>query len=230
MALVDFEPGEHPRGGGPQFETALRLLAQDAAAAFETLRRQPDIDSFRVGFFGASQVGWIIPLAAEQVDTKPRFHILISGPAISTGVEAFYSQLTGDGARRPERTDETEIMRRVEEFIGPVGYDPLPLLKAQNVPTLWLLGERDESVPTSATKRALEAIRAQGNNSHTDINYLDADHDLRQVSTHAVRKIASISLLTWKLIIRRELREVVITDHFDFVSVFALKAPQRLKA
>lgn len=183
MALVDFEQGEHPRGGGPQFETALRLLAQDADAAFETLRRQPDIDSFRVGFFGASQVGWIIPLAAEQVDAKPRFHILISGPAVSTGVEASYSQLTGDGIRNPEVTDEAEIKRRVEAFAGPPGYAPLPLLKRQRIPTLWLLGERDESVPTFATVRALDLIQAEGNDAHTVIVYPGANHGLRHATT-----------------------------------------------
>ena len=56
-------------------------------------------------------------------------------------------------------------------------------LRASRVPTLWLLGERDESVPTFATVRVLDAIRADGNLSHTVIVYQDADHGLRNVTT-----------------------------------------------
>lgn len=188
--------GEYPRGGGPRFESVLRLLAQDAAAAFESLKTQPGVDPSRVGFFGASQAGWIIPLAAEQLESKPRFQILISGPAISTGVEAYYSQLTGDGTRNPELTDVAEIRRRIEAFAGPTGYDPLPVLKAQKIPTLWLLGDKDESVPTFATVRALEAIRAEGNDSHTVIVYPGADHGLRHATTGEAMPIWS-DLKAW---------------------------------
>ncbi len=49
--------GEYPRGGGPSFGIALRLLAQDAAAALDRLRREPEVDASRSGLFGASQPG-----------------------------------------------------------------------------------------------------------------------------------------------------------------------------
>ena len=71
----------------------------------------------------------------------------------------------------------------VDGFSGPDGFDPAPLLQALQVPTLWLLGERDESVPTFATVRAIESIRAFGNHSHTVIVYAEADHSLRSVRT-----------------------------------------------
>ncbi len=175
--------GEYPRGGGPSFEIALRLLAQDAAAALDRLRREPEVDASRSGLFGASQAGWIIPLAAEQLESKPRFQILLSGPAVSTEVEAFYSRLTGDGTRTREVIDEAEIKRPVEAFDGAAGYDPLPVLKSQRIPTLWLLGERDKSVPTFATVRVLDRIVTEGNESHTVIVYLGANHGLRHATT-----------------------------------------------
>ena len=164
-------------------EAILRLLAQDAAAAFDHVRREKSIDPSRLGFFGASQAGWIIPLAAQQLSPQPRFHIVLSGAAVSTGVEELYSQLTGDGLRDPQLTDPAEIKERVDGFTGPNGFDPAPLLQALQVPTLWLLGERDESVPTFATVRAIDSIRAFGNHSHTVIVYAEADHSLRSVKT-----------------------------------------------
>jgi alpha-beta hydrolase superfamily lysophospholipase len=175
--------GVYPQAGGSDFESTLRLLAQDATAAFEQLRHATGVDPSRLGFFGASQAGWIIPLAAEQLDPRPRFHIIISGAAVSTGVEAYYSRLTGDGLRPAELSDPVEIQKRVDSFGGSVGFDPAPIWSALAIPTLWLLGERDESVPTFASVRVVDAIRAAGNESHRVVLYPDVGHDLRNTRT-----------------------------------------------
>ena len=178
---VGASQGVYPRGWGADAESVLRLLAQDAASALDRTRREPSVDSSRVGFFGASQAGWIIPLASARLHPPPRFHVVLSGPAVSTGVEELYSALTGDGRRPPQLTDSVEIEKRVTSFSGPPGFDPVPVLAGMKVPTLWLLGERDESVPTFATVRAIDALRGAGDKSHTVIVYPDADHGLRSV-------------------------------------------------
>ena len=54
---------------------------------------------------------------------------------------------------------------------------------ASRTPTLWLLGDRDESGPTVASVRVLDTIRAAGNDRHTVVRYATADHSLRDVST-----------------------------------------------
>jgi hypothetical protein len=48
---------------------------------------------------------------------------------------------------------------------------------------LWLLGDRDESVPTFATVRVLDSLRASGNDRHSVIRYATANHALRDVAT-----------------------------------------------
>jgi dipeptidyl aminopeptidase/acylaminoacyl peptidase len=68
-------------------------------------------------------------------------------------------------------------------FSGRAGFDPSPVLSASRIPTLWLLGGRDASVPTFASLRALDAIRAAGNVSHTVVVYPAVDHGLRDVDT-----------------------------------------------
>jgi len=161
----------------------LRRLAADAAAAFDQLAAEPEVDTTRLGFFGASQAGWIIPLAAELTHARARFHILLSGPAVSTAVEQYYSDLTGDGTPPARVTDRAEVERLTLAFRGDPGFDPAPVLQLSRVPTLWLLGDRDESVPTFASVRVLDSLRATGNNRHTVIRYAHADHHLRDVAT-----------------------------------------------
>ena len=164
-------------------DVLLRRLAADAAAAFDSLAADPDVDTARLGFFGASQAGWIIPLAAERTRTPPRFHVILSGPAVSTGVEQYYSDLTGDGMRAPQVADRGQVERLVLGFGGEPGFDPGPFLSASRVPTLWLLGDRDASVPTFASVRVLDSLRAKGNDAHTVVRYPNADHGLRDLAT-----------------------------------------------
>ena len=180
---VGASSGVYEQLGGDGAEKTLRQLAADAASAFDALATTSVVDIERLGFFGASQAGWVIPLASELTSRPPRFNVILSGAAVSTGAEQFYSDLTSDGTGEPRVADRDEVERLVSLFDGPAGFDPLPLLTATRIPTLWLLGGRDQSVPTFASARALDAIRASGNDSHTVVMYASADHSLRDVST-----------------------------------------------
>lgn len=180
---VGASSGVYAQRGGDSAETWLRRLAADAASAFDALAGAAAVDPQRMGFFGASQAGWIIPLASELTRSRPQFHVILSGPAVSTGAEQYYSDLTGDGARAPRVRDRAEVERLTRSFNGRAGFDPLHLLVANRVPTLWLLGGRDLSVPTFASARLLDSIRTNGNDSHTVIVYPAADHGLRDTDT-----------------------------------------------
>lgn len=160
-------------------ESLLRVLADDAAAALRACRQAAGVDPLRVGFFGGSQAGWIITLASAQLTPPPRFNVILSGAAVPTGVEEYYSRLTGDGRRPPRVTDRQELARLVRSYDGKVGFDPRALLAASRVPTLWLLGSADISVPTFATVDVLGQITRAGNDSHDVIVYDGADHYLR---------------------------------------------------
>ncbi|MGH9868141.1 MAG: alpha/beta hydrolase family protein [Candidatus Polarisedimenticolia bacterium] len=188
--------GEYPRSRSVGAEATLRILAADAAAALSRLREEPEIDPAQAGFFGASQASWIIPLATESLDRAPRFQVILSGAAVSTGVEQFYSDLTGDGHRPPQITDREEIERLVSAFDGEPGYDPWPVLMAMRVPTLWILGDRDQSVPVFATVKVLKALPPDAAACHTVIRFPDADHALRDVTTGKPSPVWS-AVLSW---------------------------------
>jgi hypothetical protein len=85
---------------------AIPELADDAAAALRWLRARAEVDSTRTGFVGASQAGWIIPLAAVR-EASARFGVIFSGPAVSVGREIAYSALAGeDPGSKQGLTDE----------------------------------------------------------------------------------------------------------------------------
>lgn len=167
------------RQWGDSAEAVLSQLAQDAAVALDSLRAARGVDTTRVGFFGASQAGWIIPLAAERAQQRPRFHVLLASPAVSTAVEQCYSDLSGDGSRPAQVANRQELEARVFAYSGRHGYDPAPVLARSTVPTLWMLGDRDLSVPTFASRRVLDSLSRAGVSVHTVVHFPNADHFLR---------------------------------------------------
>lgn len=171
--------GVYLRQWGDSAEAVLAQLASDAAVAFDSLRAASGVDTARVGFFGASQAGWIIPLAAERAQHRPRFHVLLASPAVSTAVEQYFSDLSGDGSRPAQVANRQELEARVLAYTGGRGYDPAPVLARATVPTLWMLGDQDLSVPTFASRRVLDSLARIGVSVHTVVTFPNADHFLR---------------------------------------------------
>lgn len=64
-------------------------LADDVAAAAEYLVTRPTIDPHRVGAWGISQAGWIIPMAAARTD-KLSYLIVVSGGAVTVEREGYW--------------------------------------------------------------------------------------------------------------------------------------------
>ena len=162
-------------------EEQLRTLAADARACLEFLKKHPHVDPLRVGFFGGSQASWIIPLAADG-RTDVAFNVILAGAATSSGIETYYSALTGDGHRPVEPLSSEEIERRLQSYDGPTGFDPVPVLARGKAPSLWLLGARDLSTPAERSRQTLERLREQGVPITVKV-YPDGNHGLHSVST-----------------------------------------------
>jgi pimeloyl-ACP methyl ester carboxylesterase len=143
-------------------------LASDIAAGVEFLRTRPEIDRNRIGIAGASQAGWIVPIAAAK--TQPAFMLLIVGPTVSLGLEHFYSSIV-EGTNAPLE----EGYNALPSFNGLHGFDPKPVLESLNVPGLWLLGGEDRSIPTPATVAILDQLIASGK-PYTPIVYPGLGH------------------------------------------------------
>jgi pimeloyl-ACP methyl ester carboxylesterase len=155
------------------------LLAADAAGALAAAERRPEIDPARVGFIGASQAGWVVPLAVARTTHPVAFTALADAPVVSYGQERSYSHLTGDEGGSPSDLSMAAIVDEVRAD-GPNGFDPEPYLLHFPCPSLWLYGGQDRSQPTPIDVERLAELRSSGEEVRA-ILYPDADHGLLDV-------------------------------------------------
>jgi uncharacterized protein len=82
------------RGSGESqgdFESAsFNLLAEDGAAAFDCIKTNPLIDPQRIGLYGISQGGWIVPLTAA-LRPEAAFLIAISSSGVTPADQMDYA-------------------------------------------------------------------------------------------------------------------------------------------
>jgi dienelactone hydrolase len=147
--------GVYTNVGRDDSERVMPLLAADMAAGVRFLQTLPEIDRQRIGLFGNSQAGWIIPQAAAAIDV--RFFIIFAGPTVSVGQEMYYSDFSENSDRPFD-----ELSKILAGFKGPHGFDPVPTLRRLNTPGLWLLGGMDRSIPTRECVEILERLKADG--------------------------------------------------------------------
>jgi uncharacterized protein len=177
---IDQSGGNWP--GEAATPRSVDAYARDAAAAAHFLAAQPEVDAARVGLTGASQAGWIMPLAASR-ERAIRFLVLVSGPTVTTGEQATYQGLTGEGASTPPQSP-AEILAEVRR-VGPSGFDPLPSIRSLTIPALWLLGAIDQHVPTSLSVERLAPIATSPAHDFRYLVFPSADHFLLE-SEHAL--------------------------------------------
>jgi len=167
----------------------LTLLARDAAAGVAMLRTHPSIDPDRIGLWGVSQAGWIVP-AAAVFDGRVAFTVLISGPTVTVGEENYYSELTGDNSGTRATLSQQELSRLLAER-GPYGFDPQPYLRQLSTPGLWLLGSADESIPIPETVAILDRLIESYSKPFMYHVWAGADHGLR-VNGRVVEDLLSV--------------------------------------
>jgi dienelactone hydrolase len=171
--------GEYASIGPGNSDRMFDLLAGDALAGVEALRARKDIDPRRIGLVGFSQAGCIAPLAAAR-SAHVAFVVTISGPAVSVGEEIAYSRLAGDDPGSIQGLTDDEITRRMQEFRGPHGYDPLPVLRTMAAPSLWILGDRDRSIPLRKTVDTLQRLASEGRPIDTRV-FPGVNHGMRSI-------------------------------------------------
>src|SRR5262249_54344925 len=110
-------------------ETTIATLAGDAAAA-RCLSALPGIDRGRVGFYGISQGGWIIPQAAVRANGVASWAVIESGPTVTQGESDTFASFA-----------ESQAIADAEaqaHALGPSGYDPAPWIRQLTAPVVWL--------------------------------------------------------------------------------------------
>ncbi|MFL5909205.1 MAG: alpha/beta hydrolase family protein [Gaiellaceae bacterium] len=137
--------------------SAVDLLARDAQAEARLLASLPQVDAARVGLFGDSQAGWIIPLAAAR-EPAIRWAVLNSGPTTTVGETDLWGRLAGESEAPPSGT-RAAMLAQVRQQ-GPYGFDPIPDLRRLTIPILWMYGADDRNVPTELCLERIDAVKA----------------------------------------------------------------------
>ncbi|ANS70493.1 hydrolase family protein [Streptomyces lincolnensis] len=181
--------------------------ADEAAAAIAWARARPDIDGDRIGLWGASQAGWVLPKIAAR--TTVSFVIAVS-PAINWLRQGRYhllAELRADGASTARtkaaiaRSDTTRLLlkRRAtfEEYVRAMDgnangmtadrwsfitknhtADATQDLRAlRGIPLLLILAGQDINVDTADTERVYRKVLDAGGALAVE-RYPDAAHSL----------------------------------------------------
>ena len=178
---VGASQGDYSGVGVSNSTAQLSTLADDALSGVEYLLGLPEIDPTRVGLFGVSQAGWIVPLAASRAPGLA-FTVLISGPTVSVGEEIYYSGLTGDDFGTPTDLDGEALSTRFRAFEGARGFDPRSTLTSLDVDGLWIFGSLDRSIPVPESIEILEELRNKGRPFDFQL-YRGANHGMVDLET-----------------------------------------------
>jgi len=135
----------------------LALLAGDASAALEWLQDRSELADRKTGFWGISQAGWIIPIAAVQSGDAD-FMVMWSGP-VCTVIEELEAGL-GNGGNLSD--DETVQAMIAEWRTEGRDTDPRDALRMLGIPALWIFGGKDDTLPVPLSVERLEGLIAAG--------------------------------------------------------------------
>jgi uncharacterized protein len=103
------------------------------------------------------------------------------------GSAPWYKDVRGDYAFFVlQHSDDAELRALGPEFAWhtPFHYDPMPPLRADRVPQLWILGGEDYEAPSAETRRRLESLIAEGR-PFTLAYYPHAEHGMTLFETGA---------------------------------------------
>jgi len=98
----------------------------------------------------------------------------------------WYKDLRGDYTYMflPQSQAELRAMRAEFNWGIPFHYDPMPTLRADRVPQLWILGGEDYEAPSAETRRRIESLIAMGR-PFTVAYYSRAEHGMTLFETGA---------------------------------------------
>ncbi|MFD1321359.1 alpha/beta hydrolase family protein [Micromonospora sonneratiae] len=162
------------------------VLASDAIAGVQLLRKHAGVDPGRVGLFGVSEGGWVAPLAASRSNAVA-FLITVAASGVSPARQEQWhraNQLDHAGIRGSLARVYSETFWRqlvAADALPAARYDPVPVLERVLVPVLALWGEYDRRTPPAESLTIFrEAFERTGHKHYTLRVLPGADHVLRQ--------------------------------------------------
>lgn len=95
------------------------ILASDVIGAVNFLKNSGHIDTQRINLFGASQGGWVAPLAASMSEQDIESMVIVSGPVTSVAEDRIFERgrrLRGEGFTPAELEEVKQLQLLDHEF------------------------------------------------------------------------------------------------------------------
>ncbi|GAA2309605.1 alpha/beta hydrolase [Nonomuraea roseoviolacea subsp. roseoviolacea] len=156
------------------------LLADDTLRMVGLLAKRPDVDPSRIGLWGVSEGGWVVPIAAAK-SPSVGFAVLVSSPNVSPLRQVAWA-LNEQLLRLRAPIGVRDLLTRA---MGGVGfdflrYDAMPALRRVRQPVLAFYGTQDPSIPFVESTRALTTALSESGNDRYTIRFMaGGDHAMR---------------------------------------------------
>ncbi|MFG1925185.1 alpha/beta hydrolase family protein [Cryptosporangium sp. NPDC048952] len=173
------------RAGYSRATTSFSDLADDALAGVRMLRARPDVDPERVGLWGHSQGGWVVPLAATR-SSDVKFVVVVA----AGGHRPDRSQLWSNRVYLEHAGVESRLIRPIGEnlsrmmidagLFGDTENDPVAVLERVDQPVLGVWGALDRSVVPGESLTIYQRALDRGRHAGYSLRVVPgADHSLR---------------------------------------------------
>lgn len=186
IAALIFDKRGYGTSTGQSDTATLQNLADDARAGIQFLAHHDKIDTSRIGVWGFSQGGRILPMVAAK-NKDVAFAIVVSAPAMSTNTLNLWRQ---DRQQRAGGKSEQERsfllqMNQLQQSLPwqedhvDEALEPLSFWKDVTQPTLLIYGSEDSVVPSNDSANAILASLKQAGNTTASLTlFINANHDI----------------------------------------------------
>ncbi|MFG1961848.1 alpha/beta hydrolase family protein [Nonomuraea sp. NPDC049028] len=181
------------------FTRSYSQLADDALGAVAALRTRPGVDPAKVGLWGLSEGGWVVPIAASR--SKEVAFIVLVG---ANGLAPLRQQTWAVAAGLRKAGVSGSLVERAEPKLYTViadggmfpepYYDPAPTIAKVGQPVLGIWGTNDLLTPPKETPPVFaRALEAGGNRHYTFQFFPDADHAAHQTPDGGVTRLKELA-------------------------------------
>ncbi|GAA4012589.1 alpha/beta hydrolase [Allokutzneria multivorans] len=172
------------RPGYSRATATINDLADDALAAAAALRGFSRVN--RVGLWGHSQGGWVVPLAASK-SPEVAFVITVGASAMDAARTQLWSNRTylshagvSERVAKPIGANLSRMLMGVGLF-GDTAYDPVATLAKLRQPLLGVFADNDRSTAPGESLAAFREALERGGNKHYSLRVVsEANHNLRR--------------------------------------------------
>ncbi|MGP4025671.1 alpha/beta hydrolase family protein [Actinomadura sp. 3N407] len=168
--------------GYTNFRRSYSELADDALGAVRALRSRPGVDPAKVGLWGLSEGGWVVPLAASR-SADVAFVIVVGGNAMTPIRQQVWNESSGlrragvSGSLIDRGKRNFARMGADAGLFAEAFFDAQGVLERVRQPLLGIWGGRDlQTPPEDNPPLFAQALRRGGNTHYTFRFFPEADH------------------------------------------------------